>query len=188
MTCRRHGESAGGPKPSVEYRIWTGMVNRCTNVHNRTFPRYGGRGIGVCLRWMQYECFLADMGRRPSATHSLDRIDYNGSYTPDNVRWATPTEQARNRRHLRPLTIDGQTRLLCEWSDLTGVPIKTIWARVYEQGWLPAKAVYTPVRHGRVSYCKNGHPLSGANVRFEGSSRRCRTCKREYDAAYRRAS
>lgn len=161
-------------------------MNRCTNPRNRLFPRYGGRGIGVCLRWMQYECFLADMGRRPSPTHSLDRIDYNGSYVPGNVRWATLKEQARNKSNLRPLTIDGVTHLLCEWSELTGVPLQLIWERIYQHGWLPARAVYTPVRQGPVTHCKNGHLLSGANVRFEGSSRRCRTCKREYDAAYRR--
>jgi hypothetical protein len=84
-----------------EYRIWTGLITRCENPRVRCFPRYGGRGIKVCDRWRGqdgFPNFLADMGRRPSPQHSVDRKDSNGDYTPDNCRWATPDQQAQNTR------------------------------------------------------------------------------------------
>ncbi len=91
----RHGECTGSLR-SAEHRIWTGMLSRC-----KRDPRYAGRGITVCERWIVFENFLADMGRRPTPTHSLDRIDNDRGYEPDNCRWATPTEQARNTRRTK---------------------------------------------------------------------------------------
>lgn len=187
MSRRTHGESGPVGRGTVEYRIWSGMVSRCTNTANRSYPRYGGRGIGVALCWRQYENFLADLGRRPSPAHSLDREDWNKGYAPGNVRWATREEQSRNRQDRRPLTVDGTTRLLCEWTEQTGVPVKTIWQRVYKDRWLPAAAVFTPVRQGRPAHCQHGHLLE-ETARWEGQSRRCRTCKKLYDAKYRRGA
>lgn len=75
------------------------MKTRCYNVNQKSWADYGGRGIEVCDRWLEsFENFLADVGERPSPEHSLDRIDVNGDYEPDNVRWSTYREQARNRR------------------------------------------------------------------------------------------
>lgn len=91
-----HGHSGAGLSP--EYRVWTGMIQRCTNPRRKAFPSYGGRGILVCQRWLNsFESFLADMGPRPSKT-SLDRINNDGNYEPGNCRWATNAEQSRNKR------------------------------------------------------------------------------------------
>jgi len=81
-----------------EYRSWTKIFQRCYNPKCKNFHDYGGRGITVCERWLQFENFIADMGNKPTPKHSLDRINNDGNYEPGNCRWATHTEQMRNRR------------------------------------------------------------------------------------------
>ncbi|HUB09426.1 MAG TPA: hypothetical protein VMB50_20650 [Myxococcales bacterium] len=92
-----HGEAAHGHR-TPEWCAWREMRYRCQTPTARAYPQYGGRGIKVCERWQVFENFLADMGRRPSPRHSLDRIDNDGNYEPGNCRWATSLEQNRNRR------------------------------------------------------------------------------------------
>ena len=98
-TCRRSMNSRkhGGWKSS-EYTIWAGIRQRCLNPKGTAFHNYGGRGIRVCERWGHFENFLADIGPRPSKTHSIERRDNDGDYEPGNCYWATPAEQQRNKR------------------------------------------------------------------------------------------
>ncbi len=94
-----HGLFVFGGKPTPTYRSWRNMKTRCTNRKQESFKHYGGRGIAVDRRWDSFENFLADMGERPEGT-TLDRIDNDGDYEPDNCRWATPKEQRANQRKL----------------------------------------------------------------------------------------
>lgn len=124
--CRskRHGESHhdGKHDRTLEYMAWGGMKSRCYNTKALQYPRYGGRGISICETWLHsFEAFLADMGRRPSSRHSLDRIDVNGNYEPANCRWATAKEQARNVRSNRLITIAGVTYTMAEWCERSGI-------------------------------------------------------------------
>lgn len=92
-------EADHGDSGSPEYACWAGMIQRCENPNVENWPRYGGRGIMVCERWrISYAAFLADMGRKPSPDHSIERIENDGDYEPNNCKWATSEEQRLNQR------------------------------------------------------------------------------------------
>jgi hypothetical protein len=141
---RTHGMST-----TPAYQSWSGMRDRCLNKDNRAYPRYGGRGITICDRWSSFQNFLDDMGPRPD-DHTLDRIDNNGPYSPDNCRWALWTQQNRNTRANRRLTFQGRTQPIVAWAEETGINHGVIRNRL-RLGWPVEKALTAAVepRHRR---------------------------------------
>lgn len=143
-SSRRHG-CTNGRAQTPEYRAWASAKKRCSNPKDRAYQNYGGRGIKFCNRWLKlFENFYADMGDRPSPKHSLDRIDVNGHYSPENCRWASRQEQANNTRSNKYLTIGESTFTVADWARKMGVDSARIYDRL-KLGWTEADAVLTPV-------------------------------------------
>ncbi len=136
---RTHGWSK-----KSEYHSWQHAADRCRNPRNKAYQNYGGRGIQFCDRWFNsFEDFLFDMGGKPSPSHSLDRIDNNGNYEPGNCRWATQLDQGRNQRTNRLLSLNGETMVLSQWEERTGIDARLIVARIDRLGWSIEKALTT---------------------------------------------
>lgn len=143
---RTHGHTSNSiRRDSHEYWIWNMVVQRCTNPNVKNWNDYGGRGITVCDSWLMFENFYADMGKRPSKNHSLERINNNSGYCKENCRWATRLEQGANKRNNRRLTAFGKTQHLAEWAREFGIHHATIKARIDNYGWSVEDAIATPV-------------------------------------------
>ena len=114
------------------YPSWHAMLDRCENPNVENYPLYGGRGIRVCAEWhdiQEFEKWAEQTGYEPGLT--LDRIDVNGDYCPNNCRWATRKEQANNRRNTLYITFLGETHTLSEWAEMLGVNRSTLSSRYY---------------------------------------------------------
>jgi hypothetical protein len=130
-----------------EYKAWDAMRSRCNNQNDISYKDYGGRGIKVCERWdSSFENFLADIGFAPTKNHSIDRIDVNGNYEPENLRWATRKEQENNKRKTIYITYDNQSLTISSWSDKIGIDYIVLWNR-YKDGWSPEEILTRPVSY-----------------------------------------
>lgn len=136
------GNIKHGKKHTPEYGVWSVFRDRCNNPRNKGYANYGGRGIQVCVRWDDFRNFIADMGERPSPKHSIDRIDNDGDYSPENCRWANRTDQNRNRRITKRVEFSGQSLTLGEWAERTGIPYGLICSRLW-RGWSPDRTLTT---------------------------------------------
>ncbi len=114
-----------------EYRVWVAMIQRCHRPNDKGYRNYGARGITVCLQWRQsFVTFLADMGQRPTAGHTIERNDNAGGYEPGNCRWATRGEQGNNQRTNRLLEMDGKTQTLSQWAREFGLYSQVVGCRL----------------------------------------------------------
>lgn len=138
------------PAKKYLYNAWYDMVHRCDDPQHPAYKDYGGRGIKVCPQWRSnFEQFCKDVGPRPSTQHSIERIDNQRGYGPRNVRWATKSEQANNRRSNCLLTYQGRTQTAVQWArELFPHNPHRIQTRLCK-GWPVERALTTPIRHKR---------------------------------------
>ncbi len=136
-----------GMHNTTTYAVWEAIIQRCCNPSNSAFKHYGGRGITICKRWRDsFDAFYADMGERPPML-TIERIDNNLGYSPDNCRWTTRLQQQKNRRSARLITFNGRTETAHMWSKITGIPSRTVINRL-NAGWTPERILTTPPRDG----------------------------------------
>jgi len=134
---RTHGKSRHSGSTGDEiYGVWALMHQRCSDKLLAVYKYYGGRGISVCSRWSSFEAFLEDMGARPDG-HSIDRIDVEGGYEPSNCRWATPRQQANNRRNSKYIDFMGLKLTVAEWARAAGLSYSGFARRLAKGEVLP---------------------------------------------------
>lgn len=143
--CLRHEvrpTMTHGLSHTREYKVWVGIRKRCTNPATKGYENYGGRGITIAPEWENFERFWADMGRCPKG-HTIERINNDGNYEPGNCRWATRAEQAVNTRHVRWLTLNGETHTLTDWARKLGLRSQILTKRL-ARGWSLENALTLP--------------------------------------------
>jgi len=128
------------------YSSWKNMRSRIYNKDNLKYPRYGGRGITICSEWDDFGVFIRDMGKRPSAQHSIERRENDGNYCPENCSWELPIVQANNTMNNRFISHDSITLTMSQWSRKIGMNYGTLKWRL-QQGWSDQDAITTPVNH-----------------------------------------
>lgn len=149
----KHGHATRKHGASREYITLRAMLQRCYDSNQKSFANYGGRGITVCDRWRYgengltgIECFVIDMGRRPSTKHSLDRLDNSSGYGPSNCQWATRKTQVRNRRSTKSIMWEGKQIALASLCERFGIPYSVVIQRIKKLGWKPKAALTIPVQ------------------------------------------
>jgi hypothetical protein len=124
----KHGHSSNPSGTTTEYRSYTNAKNRCTNENCEKYPIYGGRGI--TFKWSNFENFILDMGYKPTPKHQLDRIDNNGDYEKNNCRWATATENVRNRSIVAYADYNGNKIKVAELAEILNLSYKHVWGKI----------------------------------------------------------
>lgn len=178
--CTRHG------RPTTEWLSWKSMKARCFNKRNKSFKYYGGRGISVCKEWLGdsgFANFLRDLGKKPTARHSLGRINNDLGYCKANCRWEEPRQQLRNRTITRFLECRGKRLCVCDWALLTGIRPDTIAKRLDEGGWSVEQALgfaAKPSKPGRLIHFRGeSHNMAdwGRILGLDGDLIECRLNK-----------
>lgn len=137
------------------YHIWNGLTGRCLNPNNKDYPNYGGRGITVCEEWKKPENFFGwAFLNGYNVNLTLDRIDTDKGYSPDNCRWVTNNEQQRNKRNNRIIEYDGESHCIAEWAEITGISKDTIESRL-RYGWSPEEILTIQPSYKNSKYRSN---------------------------------
>lgn len=133
------------------FRIWCAMKQRCFDKNAQKFARYGGRGITICEEWLSFRVFSEWAKQNGYADDlSIDRIDNDGNYTPENCRWSTNKEQARNKSTNHLLSFRGKTQSIAQWADETGISYHALRSRINQYHWSVERALTTPLRRWAV--------------------------------------
>lgn len=148
------GQITHGMSRTGTYGAWFNAKRRCLNKKCEFYPRYGGRGITFCKRWLKFENFFEDMGVRPVGK-SLDRIDNDKGYKPSNCRWATSRQQMRNRRNSLCLSLNGRTEPLIVWAEECGISYEAMWNRIFVHKWEVSRAVTEPSQYAKKKLRRN---------------------------------
>jgi hypothetical protein len=144
MPALTHGRAG-----TTEYRSWSSIKTRCFKTTDKQFRKYGARGITMCERWRDsFAAFFADMGPKPSPKHTVDRIDNDKGYEPSNCRWATGSEQCRNKRNNVVLEHYGKRQTLTDWSEETGLSLGCLQYR-RRRGLSPATGLFNASRRAK---------------------------------------
>ncbi|MBV6304943.1 hypothetical protein KVP10_08585 [Candidimonas humi] len=155
--------SKHGMTGTPEFKSWEGAKRRCRNPHDKNYANYGGRGIKFSEKWNDFANFYRDMGAKPGADYSLDRIDTNGNYEPDNCRWATQRVQQNNRRNNVKVRVNGVELSLFVYF---GRIRSSAWQRAayrLKQGWSMADAIFQPAHAGFLTAAPNAKMLGLAH-------------------------
>ena len=153
-TCGCSHVTQGGFGKSRLYEVWFAMMSRCTKPENKHYSNYGGRGIKVCDEWKDFLKFKEWADKTgydetaPRGQYTIDRVDNNGNYCPENCQWKTMLEQANNKRNTRMIEYNGEKKSILEWSKSTGLSTSLIKSR-YDRGWTPEEIFTIPFGHKR---------------------------------------
>lgn len=146
-------------------RIWGGIKQRCLNPKCKNYHRYGGRGITICARWLESAAhFIADMGHRPTLKHSIERVDNDGHYEPNNCKWATRAEQSKNQAYTQFVLHEGSAVCMGDYRVIAGITTKAIFEG-FKDGSIP-------------ECCKRAHLFTPENTKWYDGQRWCLTCRR----------
>lgn len=140
----KHGNYSLDSTTSRAYNSWRLMIGRCTDPKNDSFNSYGAKGIAICDQWLDFSCFLSDMGECLEG-QTIDRIDNEKGYEPENCRWANIFTQNRNKKTVRKIEFNGKNLTLPEWSEITGIPRSRLWQRINIAKWSIEKTLTTLV-------------------------------------------
>ena len=140
-----NGNIKHGAHGTLTYARWRSMMQRCRVKSASNYKYYGALGITVCDRWLNYSNFLADMSECPDKSLTLDRLDNSKGYEPGNCKWATQSDQNKNRRHCAYITYNGETKIMADWARQYGMSPNALAQRIY-MGWELERALHLPLK------------------------------------------